>query len=170
MATSTRATSCTFAGCSRLARAMKLCSSHYQQRVRGRPLEQLRQRPTEGEALAMLPIRFPTSVVAAARADPAGCRAALVAWVARVEARDARHPIAPVSTPSVLATGNAVRQPPAPVIKAKLPVVPSPRPAKRTTAKAPSCSRCGMPATALIHADGPNAVNTHPFIPGRKAR
>ena len=71
---------------------MGLCSSHYQQKVRGLQLTPLRQRPAE--PLVTLGLRVPQLVREAASADPAGARAALVAWVA---ARAARHPIAPVS-------------------------------------------------------------------------
>jgi hypothetical protein len=113
MTTSTKPTSCTGPGCDRPARAMGLCPAHYQQKALGRPFEQLRQRPVE--ALVMLPIRVPIAVRDAAQADPVGARAALLAWVA---ARGARHPIAAVSAPGVLATGSAVvRQPLAPVNK-----------------------------------------------------
>jgi hypothetical protein len=139
---------------------MGLCSSHYQQRARGRPLEQLRQRPAE--PLVTLGLRVPRLVREAASADPAGARAALLAWVA------ARQQLAPVNTAKRAGRSERKALPVEP--SPSVPVVPSPRPAKRTTAKAPSCSRCGMPATALIHADGPNAQNTHPFSPGRKAR
>jgi hypothetical protein len=117
MTTSTVPTSCTGPGCARPARAMGLCSSHYQQRVRGLQLSPLRQRPAE--PLVTLGLRVPQLVRAAASADPAGARAALLAWVA---ARDARHPIAAVSDPGVLATGSAgVRHALAPVSKPEKP-------------------------------------------------
>jgi hypothetical protein len=68
---------------------MGLCSSHYQQKVRGLQLTPLRQRPAE--PLVTLGLRVPRLVRAAASADPAGARAALLAWVT------ARQPLAPVN-------------------------------------------------------------------------
>jgi hypothetical protein len=166
---------------------MGLCSSHYQQKVRGRPLVPLRQRPVE--PLVTLGLRVPQLVREAASADPAGARAALVAWVAARDARDAGVRPTLASVNRAKRAGRSERkalpvEPSPPVhyiIKAlpPAPVVPSPpefrisepsRPAKRTTAKAPSCLRCGMPATALIHGEGPNAVNTHRFVPGQDGR
>jgi hypothetical protein len=125
---------------------MGLCSSHYQQRVRGRPLVPLRQRPVE--ALVTLGLRVPQLVREAASADPAGARAALLAWATQLA--ESRRKATPTPSP--------------------LPRPRGPRPAKRSKARPPACARCGMPATALIHGEGPDAVNTHPFSPGQNGR
>jgi hypothetical protein len=137
---------CSAPGCTHPSRARGLCVGHHRQQLRGKPLSPLRQRQVEGDALAMLPIRFPASVVAAARRDPAGARAALLAWATKLALSQEKAAPSPEHT-----------------AEAKIPT-------KKRKAKAAACARCGMPATAPIHGTGPSAQNTHPFSPGRKAR
>lgn len=69
--------------CGRPTVALDLCTSHYSQHSRGRPLTPLRKRSPPGQALVMLSIRVTPECLAAVRAAPGAARDHLETWARR---------------------------------------------------------------------------------------